>query len=220
MKSKPYRPVIPLQDYLRIFRVINAVATSLGNDSNSICLFFSVTGAAILKEFYRKEARVLVGSAFYLLDDASSLVLAITKFDDDQLSKSIVESDRDGFHAWLECEGQIIDFQAPVFPEALARTGNPIRIPRKMFQKRRDRMGSGPSLLDQVGDFYVEPNLALTNLLVAGILEHQLSLDLMHVCMTWFVKPPKAIPRQFSMQGDTGNVVHMELGNFDLIGAW
>ncbi len=220
MKTQSHRPVIPLLDYLRIFRVINAVVTSIGNDSNSTCLFFSVTGAAILKQFYGKDSRVLVGSAFYLVDDATSSVLAITKFEDGQLDKRIVESDRDGFHAWLECEGQIIDFQAPVFPEALNKSGNSVRIPRKMFQKLRDRMSAGPELQGEVGDFFLVPNLALTNVLVPGILEHQLSLDLMNICMTWYVKPPKPIPRRFAMQGDKGNVVQTELSDIDLVGAW
>jgi len=220
VKTKFHQPVIPLLDYLRIFRVMNAVVSSLGSDSNKTCLFFCVTGAAILKRFYRKEARVLVGSAFYLLDDATSSVLAITKFEDGQLAKGIIESDRDGFHAWLECEGQIIDFQAPVFLEALTRTGNPVRIPRKMFQKPRDQMSSGPDRQERVGDFYLVPNLPLTNLLVPGILEHQLSLDLMHICMTWYVKPPKPIPRRFAMMGDNGNVVHLALTNIYLCWVW
>jgi hypothetical protein len=220
LETKTKRPVIPLLDYLRIFRVMNAVVTSIGNDSNKTCLFFCVTGAVILKRFYGKKARVLVGSAYYLLDDVTSSVLAITKFEDGQLSKGIIESGRDGFHAWLECEGQIIDFQAPIFPEAHAQNGSLVRIQRKMFQRSLDGMGFSPDQLEEVGDFYLVPNLALTNLLVPEILGHQLSLDLLNICVTWYVKPPKAIPRRFAMMGDTGNVVQMELSNIDLSGAW
>lgn len=199
---------------------MNAVVTSIGKDSNKDCLFFCVTGAAILKHFYGKDARVLVGSAYYLLDDATSSVLAITKFDDGQLSKGIIESDHDGYHAWLECDGQIIDFQAPVFPEALNSAGIPVRIPRKMFQKPRARMSLGHDLHDCVGDFYVVPNLALTNSILPRILSHQTSLDLMNICIKWYVKPPKPILREFSMRDDTGKVVHMTLSDIDLVGAW
>ena len=220
MKTQPPRLVIPLLDYQRIFRVINSVVTSLGNDSNENCLFFSVAGAAILQRFYGKEARVLVGSAYYLLDDATSGVLALTKFEDGQLDKGITESGPDGFHAWLECEGKVIDFQAPVFPEALHRTGIQARIPRKMFQKARDRMSTGPGEHYSVGDFYLAPNLALTNLLVPRILQHELSLSMIKVCMSWYVPPPKPLPRNFAVQGDTGNVVHLELSDIGLVGAW
>lgn len=220
MKTKIHLPVIPLLDYLRIFRVMNAVVTSIGNDSNKTCLFLCVTGAAILKRFYGKDARVLVGSAYYLLDDVSSSVLAITKFDDGQLESGSSESDRDGYHAWLECEGQIIDFQAPVFPEAHAKTGSQVHIQRKMFQKARSRMSLNQDQFESECDFYLIPNLALTNLLVPEILKNQLSVDLINVCMAWYRKPPKPISRQFAMQGDKGNVVNMTLSNINLIGAW
>ena len=89
-----------------------------------------------------------------------------------------------------------------------------------MFQRPRDAMSAGPSSLEKVGDFYLAPNLALTNLLVPGIMEHQSSLDLMHICLTWFVKPPKVIQRQFSMIDVTEKAVKLELSNIDLAGAW
>ena len=218
--SKPRRLAIPLLDYIRIFRVLNAVISRVGNSGSSYCLFFSVAGAAILKQFYGKDARVLVGSAFYLLDNTTNSVLTVTKNGDGQIGNGNADSDRDVFHAWLECEGQILDFQAPLFPEALVRSSNAVRVPRKMFQRPRDAMSAGPSSLEKVGDFYLAPNLALTNLLVPGIMEHQSSLDLMHICLTWFVKPPKVIQRQFSMIDVTEKAVKLELSNIDLAGAW
>lgn len=219
-KATPPRLVIGLPDYLRIFRVMNAVMDGLNSDRSKCCLFFSVTGAAILKHFYRKDARVLAGSAFYLLDDPTSSVLAITKFADGELHKGVIDSDRSGFHCWVECEGQVIDFQAPVFPEALAQTGNPVRIPRKMFQKPRALMVAGPTMHDQVGDFYLQPNLALTNDLVPGFLDHPASKDLMNICMTWFTRPPKSIQRTFAMGNDVGEIFELQLSEIDLSGAW
>ena len=53
--------------------------------------------------------------------------------------------------------------------------------------------------------------------LVARILEHQLSLDLTHVGITWSVKPARTIPQRFSMMGDTGSVVYLELNSLDLM---
>jgi hypothetical protein len=218
--SKPRRLAIPLLDYIRIFRVVNAVISSVGNSGNSSSLFFSVAGAALLKQFYGKDSRVLVGAAFYLLDDTTNSVLAVTKNGAGQFGNGNADSDRDVFHTWLECEGQILDFQAPLFPETLVRSGNTVRVPRKMFQKPRDAMSADPASLEKVGDFYLALNLTLTNLLVPGIMGHQSSLDLIHICLTWFVKPPKVIPRQFSIIEDSGKAVKLELSTIDLAGAW
>ena len=60
------RLIIPMPDYVRIFRVMRAVIERIDADSNAASLFFTMTGAAMLRHFYKKEARVLAGAAFFL----------------------------------------------------------------------------------------------------------------------------------------------------------
>jgi hypothetical protein len=214
------RPIIPMPDYVRIFRVMRAVIERIDADSNEASLFFTMTGAAILRHFYKKEARVLVGAALFLADQKSHSVLCFTKSVDGEIEKVIVDSDREDFHCWLECEGQIIDFQALAFPEALARTGSDVRIPRQMFQKQKAAMSPSRESLEAAGDFYLQPNIALTNELVRAFFASPLQMDLMRGCMKWFTRPPKKISSGMSMQDSDGAIYEMALRDVEVVGAW
>jgi Protein of unknown function (DUF2026) len=214
------RLIIPMPDYMRIFRVMRAVIERIDADSNEASIFFSMTGAAILRHFYKKEARVLAGAAFFLLDQKSHSVLSFAKSADDEIEKVIVDSDRKGFHCWLECEGRIIDFQALAFPEALARTGSGVRISRQMLQKQKAAMSASRESLEAVGDFYLKPNIALTNELVRAFFASPLQMDLMRGCMKWFTRPPKKISGGMSMQDSEGAIIEMALRDIEVTGAW
>jgi Protein of unknown function (DUF2026) len=214
------RLIIPMPDYVRIFRVMRAVIERIDADSSEASLFFTMTGAAILRHFYKKEARVIAGSAFFLIEEKSHTVLSITKTVDGELDKDIIDSDRKGFHCWLECEGQIIDFQALAFPEALARMGNKMRIPRQMFQKQKAAMSPSHESLEAFGDFYLQPNIALTNELVRAFFASPLQMDLLRGCMKWFTRPPKKISSGMSMQDGEGVIYEMALGEIEVAGAW
>jgi len=65
------------------------------------------------------------------------------------------------FHAWVQCDGYIIDFMAPIFPETCASSDHPFTVPRRMFQRKWIDMVPSHEHLDQEGDFYLVPNLAL-----------------------------------------------------------
>lgn len=218
--SPSHRPIIPMPDYVRIFRVMRAVIERIDADSNEASLFFSMTGAAILKHFYKKEARVIAGSAFFLLDQKSHAVLSFTTSADNKSEAATVDRDRENFHCWLECDGQIIDFQALAFPEALARTGSSVRIPRHMFQKQKAAMSASHESLQATGDFYLQANIALTNELVHAFFASPLQLDLMRGCMKWFTRPPKKISNGMSMQDGEHAIVEMALAEIEVTGAW
>ena len=73
---KPKRFVIPLQDYERIFRVAYSVLEGMNAKTGRACIFFSMVGAAILHNFYKKRALIAAGAAFYRVDDESATVVA------------------------------------------------------------------------------------------------------------------------------------------------
>ncbi len=245
LQKATHHLVIPMPDYVRIFRVMRAVMGSTADDSDEACLFMSMSGAAILKHFYKREARVLAGSAFYLLNAEPRTVLAMTKSAGNTQEAEIVESDRTGFHCWLECDDYVIDFQALVFPEAMARRGirgsresleSRVRVPRQMFQRRKTAMSASPDALESAGDFYLQPNIALTNELVRAFFGSAAQLDLMRGCMTWFTRPPKKMSNAMSMRraagsdGGEGNrgghedgedeTYEMLLADIEVTGAW
>jgi hypothetical protein len=236
-QKSTHHPVIPMPDYVRIFRVMRAVMGSTAVDSDEACLFMSMSGAAILKHFYKKDARVLAGSAFYLLDAEPRTVLAMTKSAGNAMNNSIgendgVESDRTGFHCWLECDDYVIDFQALVFSEAMTRRKSRVRVPRQMFQRRKTAMSASPDALESAGDFYLQPNIALTNELVRAFFGSAAQLDLMRGCMTWFTRPPRKISNAMTIRrnGSSGGVegndegkgetYEMQLGDIEVTGAW
>jgi len=227
-QKSTHHPVIPMLDYVRIFRVMRAVMGSNAVDSDEACLFMSMSGAAILKHFYKKNARVLAGSAFYLLNAEPRTLLAMTKSAGNSMNNSIVESDRSGFHCWLESDDYVIDFQALVFSEAMARRKSRVRVPRQMFQRRKTAMSASPDALESAGDFYLQPNIALTNELVRAFFGNAAQLDLMRGCMTWFTRPPRKISNAMTMRrnGSSGGVegkgetYEMLLGDIEVTGAW
>lgn len=236
-QKSTHHPVIPMLDYVRIFRVMRAVMGSSAVDSDEACLFMSMSGAAILKHFYKKDARVLAGSAFYLLNAEPRTLLAMTKSAGNAMNNRIgesdgVESDRSGFHCWLESDDYVIDFQALVFPEAMARRKSRVRVPRQMFQRRKTAMSASPDALESAGDFYLQPNIALTNELVRAFFGSAAQLDLMRGCMTWFTRPPRKISNAMTMRrnGSSGGVegkdegkgetYEMLLGDIEVTGAW
>jgi hypothetical protein len=94
-------------------------------------MFFSVAGAAILQKFYGKEARQVAGAAFYLIDGEGRNALSFATLENEQ-----VQSTKMAFHAWVQCDGYIIDFMAPIFPETCASSGHPFTAPRRMFQRK------------------------------------------------------------------------------------
>jgi len=53
--SKKSPELLPLLDYLRIHRVIRSVLDSCKADTAHACWYFSMTGAAILRQHYKRK---------------------------------------------------------------------------------------------------------------------------------------------------------------------
>ncbi|WP_313312553.1 DUF2026 family protein [Pulveribacter sp.] len=97
MKAKP---LIPLLDYLRIHSVIRSVLDSVDARTAHACMFFSVAGSAILREFYKKDARPVAGAAFLLVDEQRRNAMSFATLTDGQ-----VQSTDTSFHALVNRPG-------------------------------------------------------------------------------------------------------------------
>ena len=215
MKSPNIRPLIPLADYQRIFRVIHSVLESVDANIPAASFFFSVTAAQILKKFYKKNAFPVAGAAFYLISEDSSGALSFGTLDGDK-----VESNSDAFHCWVQCDGYALDLMAPVFQELLASAGHPMTVPRQMFQKDLSRMSVSPHALTAPGDFHLAPNLALTKELLQQFMSKPALSNLSQVCMEWYQKPPKELGTDLVMQGAEGEGTKIKLSRLQVTGAW
>lgn len=210
------RPLIKLNDYVRIFRVVHSVSEAVGNAAGRACLFYNVIGAALLEVNYKIKAQPVMGSAFFAVHDPSATVLAYShKAEDGQISSS-----SDAFHCWIHAEGYVVDFTAPVYRESLEKLGLAYKIPRKAFQKRTELMASAHDHLAHEGDFFVEPNVDLTNEMMARFFRSYAARDLGEVCMAWFAKPPKQINEEMKMINDLGEITSMLLTDIEVSGAW
>ena len=212
MKTKP---LIPLLDYLRIHGVIRAVLDSVDAHTAYACMFFSVAGAAILREFYKKEAMPVAGAAFYLVNEQQRNVISLATVEEGQ-----VQSSDTAFHAWVQCDGYVIDFMAPIFPETCAAVGHPFITPRRMFQKKWVDMAPSHEHLDREGDFHLVPNPGLTIDLRHSFLKKPAGADLVNVCLHWYRRPPKSILPELMMQNDLGEITRIKLGIVAVAGAW
>lgn len=210
------RPPLPLADYQRIFRVLKTVLDGADADPAHSCIFFSVAGAFLVEQLYKKHCQPVAGAAFFRVDDDAGTVLSFADQDQDHDNLS---SDK-GFHCWILCEDYIIDFMAPVFRESLQAIGFTGNCSRKMFQKPRSAMSDSPLLMRNPGDFYMLPNVDLTRTILSEFFAKEGNNDLVKMCAHWYKKPPKEIPRQASMKSNDGMVSHMTLSGLSLVGAW
>jgi hypothetical protein len=209
------KPLIPLLDYLRIHTIIRSVLDSVGAHTAHSCMFFGVAGAAILREFYGKEAVPIAGAAFYLIDSEGRNVLSFAILEGEQ-----VQSTCTAFHVWVQCDGYIVDSMAPIFPETCASSGHPFTAPRRMFQRKFIHMSPSHEHLNKEGDFYLVPNPELIVDLRKSFLQNPANTDLVDVCLHLYKRPPKPILPDQQIQNDLGEIIRIKLKNTPVSGAW
>lgn len=214
MTSSRHSPLLPLADYQRIFRVIHSVLDSVDANIPAASFFFSVTAAHILKTVYKKSAYPVAGAAFYQID-ANGAALSFGTLTDD-----VAGSNSEAFHCWVQCDGYVLDFMAPVFQELLGASGHAIPVARLMFQKELIRMSASAVALQLPGDFRLEPNLALTKELMQQFMGKAALSNLSRVCIDWYRKPPKELERDLVMKNAEGEGSSIRLSRLQVSGAW
>lgn len=208
-------PPLPLADYLRMHNVMRGVLDSVDAHTAHACLFFSVAGATLLREFYKKEAQPVIGAMVLLVDNDQRNALTFATLEDGRLV-----STKAAFHAWVECAGYAIDFMAPLFPANCAAAGHPFMAPSRMFQKRLEAMAPSHEHLDKAGDFHVVRNPELAAELLQSFYKKPAGSDLVNICTHWYRRPPYAIAPQMTMGDDLGRLIRIQLANSPVSGAW
>ncbi|AMO95522.1 hypothetical protein CFter6_2856 [Collimonas fungivorans] len=121
------------------------------------------------------------------------------------------------FHAWVECDGWLIDFMAPIMGVALRQDGIDWPVPRRMLQKHLDDRKNSLGEIQQVGEFFVNHDHALTESLIDG--QGVQFLDLMNACVTWYRRPPKPL-REIALADSHGPTKKLTLRAPSIDGVW
>jgi hypothetical protein len=210
---------LSFDDYQRLYQVIATVLDSAGPNTAHACKFFAIAGAYILTKTHGLKAFPRFGSAFFLIDGESDSVIAFT--DMTSLNQNEVFSHPKAFHAWIECEGVMIDLMVPHFRENLLSRQPDINtlLPRKMFQKTMTEMSLSPFKLLKEGDFYLFENPELTTAMITDFFKTNMYQDLAEICLLWYTPTPKPISSQFAMQSEDG-INKMQLSSTQLTGVW
>jgi hypothetical protein len=181
-------PLLPLPDYQRIYQVIYSVLEATGfATTHRACLFFATAGVTILRKHYGLPATFSVGTLALMVDEKKANVVVYGRQEDGEWVH-----DSNGFHAWVECNGWLVDFMAPIMGAALKEDGVGFDVPRNMLQKSLVDRKHDLRQIQHVGEFYCHSDKALAEALIDS--QPAEFMGLLHVCETWFRKPPAAMP--------------------------
>lgn len=213
VQKQSQRLLLPLSEYNRIYQVARGTIGDIANVERA-CMFFNSFGAYVLSKHYKIPARVVAG-AFGLCVSDKPDVLFFGHQADGRLSSS-----SDGFHMWVQTETHIIDFMAPIFPEAFAAQTAALAVPRKMLQRSKATEANSVAELSAVGDFITLPDPHLTEELIDRLFDRPANGDLMMVAAAWFGTRLGKQKSTFKMQNDLGEVYDLRLPSSVATGAW
>ncbi|MBX9799148.1 MAG: DUF2026 domain-containing protein [Burkholderiaceae bacterium] len=215
MKNKK-KMIITLPEYQRIFRVIHSVHQSVDAREVASCLFYNTIGALLIEKCFGIEAAPRMGAGFIRVGSSTDPVLSFAELSED----GGLQSSTNAFHCWVETESHVIDFTAPLYEWYFAKLGMKTKMPNKMFQKQKSDMAASHHHLENVGDFYLLPDLELTAYFLQNSIRTQAMDDLAQICMQWFTRPPKSIKNSFTMMNETGKIIPIQLRPVALSGTW
>ncbi len=209
------KPIIPFADYVRIYTAIYSVLESEKARTHRACKFFAFIGAAILEKHYKLRATPVAGAALYCVDEATQTNIFYGRVQDGYLA-----CDDEAFHCWVQCEGYLIYFHAPLIRDVQAEEGLPVSVGRKMMQKPLSSQAENANLVTKTGDFLLMPNPPLTKHFLDEFAEVGLVNDLANICFDWYKKPPKNMAPRITTMGKNGEPIPIQFKAPRLDGIW
>lgn len=173
------RYLMTLQEYNRIYQVAAGVLSAVTRPEKA-CIFFACFGSMALNKHYKIPARAVAGGFALCVNDEPQVAFF------GQPADGRVVTSADGFHMWVQTETHIIDFMAPMFPEAFADADQTLRVPRRMFQRTRASQAQSLNALNAPGDYYTLPDIELTEMLTDRFLNRAMDTDLLLAADHWF----------------------------------
>jgi hypothetical protein len=210
--------LITLPEYRRIYSTIHSLLVADAVNSHEASLLFSVYGAQILKRHYGIAAQPVVGSSAYHLG-LQAKILTFGEYQSGHLKSS--ESQH---HCWVEADGWMIDFMAPLFPVLVKRAGKETKIEPWMMQKSMSKAKKTLAEVQSQGDFYVLENDALASQKMSQMVTEKAHIQRGKLALDWFVKTPKKMSSplnvQFEGTQDAGKKKLIPYKSFLVSGSW
>lgn len=222
MKRKPPPQPLTLYQYARIYKVIQGLSARFTKNVGRECVLFSVLGAALMHKHYRKDAKVICGLGAVIVHEAE-LPFLLHWFEKDDQGRCVAT--RETFHAWVECDGWVIDFMAPNYHEALQTSpsftslGVPT-IPRKMFQKRVEQVEGDLEGLTRVGQAVFYGDQEVTTAVIDKAFEKPQMDDVIGIAFAWHRPLPSSMETSMTITDDLGKLSTLQLARRELVGAW
>jgi hypothetical protein len=206
--------LLPLADYQRIYQVVYSVLQESGGlSAHRACLFFAGAGMMILREHYKLDASLSAGGvALMVVDEPKSQVIVYGRD-----REGLFVGEKDAFHAWVQCDGWLLDFMAPILGTAIRKDGHNWKVPRYMLQKPLSEGKEAVGDIQQAGDFCLSPNPDLTRHVIERI--GKLEEKLLTMCLAWYRRPPKPLP-PLGMADHRGSTRKLVLKAPSVDGAW
>jgi len=208
-------PLIPQQDYIRIAMTIYSLLIGVKANIEQSCVWFSMFGSAVLERHYKLKPNIYMGIAAYMVDDVSNSVLIFAE----KTGRNYLSS-QDGYHCWIEVDGFVIDFSAPLFPLMVKNNDGQSLSEPKMFQKKIVSMADSISQLKTSGDFFMSTNTTLTNELMNKFMATPCIMDLANICCDWYRKPLLEMPKSVSISNESGITNNVPFQEICVSGAW
>lgn len=199
-------------EYERAHQVLRALLDATESNTAAGCRFFAADGAALLREHFALDAKLVAGAAYLCTETAPRFGVCLSSRTGDT-----VDTDQHNFHCWIDCQGYYVDFMAPVFREAIAQASHTRRVPRRMFQRAIASVPNDPWNFQRAGDFYYYVNPSLTELFTHEKASGEALLT--NSALAWFSRPPTPIAPTYNLAWSGGDR-KVRLRPSEISGEW
>ena len=226
MTKKNRTPPLSFAAYQRLHNVVNSLSNNFAHGPDRSCVFFSITGAALMHKHYQLEAKVVCGGGAVMLDNNPETGLSWWVTNSDGTLTTGIE----GFHAWIECDGWLIDLTAPNYHEALANGNFPNpecerpvparKVPRMMLQKP---IGETARALDdkrKPGDCTFRPDPDVTTKVIDEAFNRVQLGDIINIAYNWHRPVPHKMASSITISDNYGKIETINLTRRELVGKW
>lgn len=228
MKEPSKNPPLTFAEFQRMHNVIHSLSANWNKDQGRSCVFYSITGAALMHEHYQRDAKVICGSGAVMLDPKTETVITWFKEHED----GTLSTGHEAFHAWIECDGWLIDLTAPNYRESMigatfsAQPASEGKIPtqfvapRKMLQTPIRQTDGSLDDMRKAGDCVFVPDRDVTTFVIDRAFVRPQLEDIINIAYAWHRPLPKKMESSITITDDLGELTTIKLIRRDLVGAW